>query len=310
MPGAKIVVSENETGSRSQTVSNADGSYVLPFLPPGSYTVTAEAAGFKKYVSRQVRVTTSEREQVDIALEVGSIDQSVTVSAEGSMIETATASVGQVINTRQIENMPINGRAPLVLAQLAYGVTPTPTRSSRARSTTRGRRASRWAGPNQSNELLLDGAPDATRNNRVAYNPPPDAVQEIKVESFQSDAAYGHTAGGTVNVVMRGGTNQIHGSLYEFNQVSALAATPFFTNKAGGKKSSLIYNQYGFTVGAPVYIPKVFNGRDKLFWFFGWEGIKDAFPRRRTPRCRRRTCATATSRRCCRRARRTSCMIR
>jgi hypothetical protein len=279
VPGAKILVSENETGSKSQTVSNADGSYVLPFLPPGVYTVTAEAAGFKKYVNRTVRVTTNEREQIDIALEVGSIDQSVTVSAEGSMIETATASVGQVINTRTIENMPINGRAPLVLAQLAYGVTPnSDPKFSRPFDNAGPSGFSMGGAPNQSNELLLDGAPDATRNNRVAYNPPPDAVQEIKVESFQADAAYGHTAGGTVNVVMRGGTNQIHGSLYEFNQVSKLAATPFFTNKAGGKKSSLIYNQYGFTVGAPVYLPKIFNGRDKLFWFFGWEGIKDAFP--------------------------------
>jgi hypothetical protein len=214
VPGAKILVSENETGSKSQTVSNADGSYVLPFLPPGVYTVTAEAAGFKKYVNRGVRVTTNEREQVDIALEVGTIDQSVTVSAEGSMIETATASVGQVINTRTIENMPINGRAPLVLAQLAYGVTPnSDPKFSRPFDNAGPSGFSMGGAPNQSNELLLDGAPDATRNNRVAYNPPPDAVQEIKVESFQADAAYGHTAGGTVNVVMRGGTNQIHGSV-------------------------------------------------------------------------------------------------
>jgi hypothetical protein len=279
VPQAKILVVENETGAKFQTVSGADGAYVLPFLPPGSYTVSAEAAGFKKYVNRSVRVSTNEREQIDIQLEVGTIDQSVTVSAEGSMIETATASVGQVINTRTIENMPINGRAPLVLAQLAYGVTPnSDPKFSRPFDNSGPSGFSMGGGPNQSNELLIDGAPDTTRNNRVAYNPPPDAVQEIKVETFQSDAAYGHTAGGTVNVVMRGGTNQIHGSAYEFNQIKNFAATPFFTNKAGGKKSSLIYNQYGFTVGAPVYIPKLINGRNRVFWFFGWEGIKDALP--------------------------------
>src|SRR5262249_27911452 len=124
VPQAKIVATENETGAKFQTLSNTDGTYVLPFLPPGPYTLTAEAPGFKKYVNRAVRVTTNEREQIDIQLDVGTIDQSVTVSAEGSMLETATASTGQVINPRQIENMPINGRAPLVLAQLAYGVTP------------------------------------------------------------------------------------------------------------------------------------------------------------------------------------------
>jgi hypothetical protein len=279
VPQAKLLATENETGAKFQTTSNADGTYVLPFLPPGPYTVSAEAPGFKKYVNKNVRVTTNEREQLDIALEVGTIDQSVTVSAEGSMLETATASTGQVINTRTVENMPINGRAPLVLAQLAFGVTPNADpKFSRPFDNSGPSGFSMGGAPNQSNELLIDGSPDTTRNSRVAYNPPPDAVQEIKVETFQTDAAYGHTAGGTVNVVMRGGTNQIHGSMYEFNQIKNFAATPFFTNKAGGQKSSLIFNQWGLTAGGPVWIPKVFHGKDKVFWFFGYEGIKDALP--------------------------------
>src|SRR4051812_41803118 len=233
VPNAKIHATETETGAKFSTVSNADGSYVLPFLPPGPYAVSAEAAGFKRYVNSNVRVTTNERERVDITLEIGAVDQSVTVSAESSMLETATASTGQVINTRQIENMPINGRAPLALAQLAFGVTPnSDPKFSRPFDNAGPSGFSMGGAPNQSNELLIDGSPDTTRNSRVAYNPPPDAVQEVKVETFQTDAAYGHTAGGTVNVVMRGGTNQLHGSLYEFNQVSKLAATPFFTNKS------------------------------------------------------------------------------
>lgn len=276
---AKIVAVENETGAKFSTVSNADGSYVLPFLPPGPYTVSAEVAGFKKYINRSVRIATNEREQLDIPLEVGTVDQSVTVSAEGSMLETATASTGQVLNTRQIENMPINGRAPLTLAQLAYGVTPnSDPKFSRPFDNAGPSGFSMGGAPGQSNELLIDGSPDTTRNLRVAYNPPPDAVQEIKVETFQTDAAYGHTGGGTVNVVMRGGTNALHGSLYEFNQIKNFAATPFFTNKAGGTKSSLIYNQWGMTAGGPVWIPKVIHGKDKLFWFFGYEGIHDALP--------------------------------
>src|ERR1044071_2190507 len=97
VPNTKILATEAETGARFQTVSNADGTYVLPFLPPGPYHLTAEAPGFKKYVNNGVRVTTNEREQIDIHLEIGSVDQSVTVSAEGSMLETATASTGQVI---------------------------------------------------------------------------------------------------------------------------------------------------------------------------------------------------------------------
>jgi len=178
IPNAKLLATENETGARFQSVTNTDGTYVLPFLPPGPYTLTAEAPGFKKYVNGSVRVSTNEREQLDIKLEVGTIDQSVTVSAEGSMLETATASTGQVINTRQIENMPINGRAPLVLAQLAYGVTPnSDPKFARPFDNAGPSGFSMGGGPNQSNELLIDGSPDTTRNSRVAYNPPPDAVQ-------------------------------------------------------------------------------------------------------------------------------------
>lgn len=279
VPGAKVQAAENETGAKFSTVSNADGSYVLPFLPPGPYTITVEVSGFKKYVNHNVRIATNEREQLDIPLEVGTVDQSVTVSAEASMLDTATASTGQVLNTRQIENMPINGRAPLTLAQLAYGVTPNADpKFSRPFDNSGPSGFSMGGAPGQSNELLIDGSPDTTRNLRVAYNPPPDAVQEIKVETFQTDAAYGHTGGGTVNVVMRGGTNNFHGSLYEFNQIKNFAATPFFTNKAGGTKSSLIYNQWGLTAGGPVWIPKIVHGKDKVFWFFGYEGIHDALP--------------------------------
>ena len=292
IPGAKILATETETGAKFQTQSSADGTYVLPFLPPGPYAVSAEAPGFKHYINNNVRISTNEREQIDIQLEVGTVDQSVTVSAESSMLETATASTGQVINTRSIENLPINGRAPLVLAQLSFGVTPnSDPKFSRPFDNAGPSGFSMGGAPNQSNELLIDGSPDTTRNSRVAYNPPPDAVQEIKVEAFQADAAYGHTGGGTVNVVMRGGTNQVHGSLYEFNQVSKLAATPWFTNKAGQKKSQSIFNQWGLTVGGPIWIPKVINGKDKLFFFFGYEGIHDAFPEPQT-----QTVATAAER--------------
>ncbi|HXA52854.1 MAG TPA: carboxypeptidase-like regulatory domain-containing protein, partial [Candidatus Acidoferrum sp.] len=279
IPNAKIAVVENETGAKFNTVTNTDGTYVVPFMPPGPYSLTVEAQGFKRYVNHQVRVTTNEREQIDVTLEIGTVDQSVTVSAEASMLETATASTGQVINSRQIENMPINGRAPLVLAQLAYGVTPnSDPKFSRPFDNSGPSGFSMGGAPNQSNELLIDGSPDTTRNLRVSYNPPPDAVQEVKVETFQTDAAYGHTGGGTVNVVMKGGTNSFHGSAYDFNQVSKLAATPWFTNRAGQKKSQLIFNQWGLSASGPVWLPKIYNGKNKLFWFFSYEGIHDAFP--------------------------------
>ncbi len=279
VPGVKITATQKETGAKTTTVSSTDGSYNLPFLAPGPYSVAAEAAGFKKYINDNVRVTTNEREQMDIVLTIGGVNESVTVSADASMLETATASMGQVINTRQIENMPLNGRTPLVLAQLAYGVTPnSDPKFSRPFDNSGPSDFSMGGAPSRSNELLIDGSPDTTGNSRVAYNPPVDAVQEVKVETFQSDAAYGHTGGGTVNVVMRGGTNDFHGAAYDFNQVSALAAAPWFTNRSGQKKPGANFNQYGINAGAPVYIPKLFNGRNRVFWYYAFEGVKDSFP--------------------------------
>jgi hypothetical protein len=168
---------------------------------------------------------------------VGRQSEAVTVTADASLLSTATASVGQVIGTQQIENLPMNGRTPLTLAQLSFGVTPSSDpRFTRPFDNGGPSGFSMGGGQSQSNELLLDGTPDMTKNRRVAYNPPVDAVSEIKVEAFQPDAAYGNTGGGTVNVVMKGGTNDFHGSAYEFNQVSALKAVPIFTKRAGQDK--------------------------------------------------------------------------
>ena len=279
IPNVKIEAVNVATGARSSTKSGADGQFTLPFLPPGVYRITAEAPGFKKSVRDRMQVSTGERITVDIQLELGQTSESITVTGEASMLETATATAGQVINARQVENLPMNGRTPLVLAQLAMGVVPnSDPRFNRPFDNAGPSGFSMGGAPSQSNELLIDGAPDTTGNSRVAYNPQVDAVQEVRVHAFEADAAYGHTGGGTANVVLKGGTNHLHGTLYEFNQTSALDATPFFTNKAGLKNPVSRYNQWGLTVGGPLWIPKVFNGRNKVFWFFGWEGINDSFP--------------------------------
>ena len=238
-----------------------------------------EIKGFRKHVQEGVTVSTNQRLTIDISLQLGSQTESITVSADVQMLQTASASVGQVIGESQIAVMPMNGRTPLSLAQLSFGVTPSSDpRFTRPFDNAGPAGFSMGGGQAQANELLLDGSPDMTRNRRVAYNPPVDAVQEIKVEAFQPDAAYGNTGGGTVNVVMKGGTNNFHGSLYEFHQNQQLKATPFFTNAASQKKPVTRFNQYGLTVGGPIWIPKVYNGRNKLFFFFGYEGIRQSEP--------------------------------
>ncbi|MBY0506798.1 MAG: carboxypeptidase regulatory-like domain-containing protein [Bryobacteraceae bacterium] len=279
VPNAKVIATERETGAKYETTSSATGEYTLPFLAPGPYSISAEAPGFKKFVQTGLQVGTNQKLSQDLLLQVGSQTESVNVTSDVELLQTATASVGQVITSGQIENMPMNGRTPLTLAQLAYGVTPaSDPRFTRPFDNGGPAGFSMGGGQSQSNELLLDGAPDMTRNRRVAYNPPVDAVSEVKVEAFQPDAAYGNTSGGTVNVVMKGGTNEFHGSLYEFNQVSALKSTPFFTNAANQIKPVTRFNQYGGSIGGPIWIPKLINGKNKLFFFFTYEGIKQSEP--------------------------------
>ncbi|MBI2688951.1 MAG: TonB-dependent receptor [Acidobacteria bacterium] len=279
VPGVKIQATEKNTGAKAETTTGGEGEYSLPFLPPGPYSISAEHSGFKKHVQDGVTVGTNVRLAIDITLQLGSQTDAITVSADVAMLQTNTASVGQVIAEKQISLMPMNGRTPLTLAQLAYGVTPSSDpRFTRPFDNAGPSGFSMGGGQGQTNELLLDGSPDMTRNRRVAYNPPVDAVQEIKVEAFQPDAAYGNTGGGTVNVTMKGGTNTFHGSLYEFHQNQRLKAAPFFTNANRQVKPVTRFNQYGLTVGGPITIPKLLDGKNKLFFFFGAEGIRQSEP--------------------------------
>ena len=260
--GVKITVLQVATGTKTETISTSDGNYTVPFLQPAGYRLTAEVSGFKRYV-RELIATANERLGVDIQMEVGAFTETINVTSESPVLETATASTGQVITSAQIENMPVSGRTPLALAQLAFGVVPnTDPRFTRPFDNAGPSGFSMGGAPAQVNELLIDGAADNTGNLRVAYNPPMDAVTEVKAESFQADAAYGHSGGGTVNILTRSGSNEFHGTLYEFNQNSAFNATPFFTNKASAKKPVSRFNQYGGSFSGPVMLPgKIQRGR-------------------------------------------------
>jgi hypothetical protein len=277
--GAKILATQVGTEAKFETVSASDGLYTIPFLPPGTYRLVVESPGFKRYVRESLTAGANERLGIDIQLEVGAVTETVNVSAEAPILQTTTASTGQVIASEQIENMPVSGRTPLALAQLAFGVVPnTDPRFTRPFDNAGPSGFSMGGAPAQVNELLIDGAANNTGNLRVAYNPPMDAVTEVRSESFQADAAYGHSGGGTVNIITRSGSNQFHGTLYEFNQNSAFNATPFFTNKAGAKKPVSRFNQYGGSFSGPIRIPKIVDGRNRLFFLFAYEGVKDALP--------------------------------
>ena len=279
VPGAAITATQTETAAKFKTVSEPNGQYTIPFVPPGTYGIIVAAPGFKTYDRSGFQVTANERLPLNVTLELGQTSETMNVSAEASLLETSTASAGQVINSRQIENIPMNGRTPLTLAQLAFGVIPNcDPRFNRPFDNAGPSGFSIGGAPAQTNEILLDGAPDVTANDRVSYNPPVDTIQEVKVEIFQADAAYGHTGGGTVNQITKSGGNKFHGTAYEFNQTSALESRNFFLSRSGQTLPVGRFNQYGTTLGGPIWIPKVFDGRNKLFFFFAYEGIKDSYP--------------------------------
>ena len=282
VPNAKIVVTQTETNAHSETVSGPDGNYTVPFLAPGVYEIAVEAKGFSKFVQTGVRVSAVEQVTVNPGLKIGSTAQSMEVHADAPPLETATASQGQVITTQQAEDLPVNGRSPIALARTAFGVIP---KEKHALTEVRpfdnsGAGDFSLGGANSnSNEYLLNGVPNMVNGSRtVAYSPLLDAVDEVRVDEFQTDAAYGDTLGGTVNITTKSGTNRFHGALLAFNETSALAANPFFLNAAGTKQAVTRQNDYGGTIGGPVRIPKVFNGKDKLFFFFAYEGFRDSTP--------------------------------
>lgn len=283
VPNVKVVATKIDTNTPFQTVAGSEGLYTIPLLPPGTYEISAEASGFKRYVQSGIEVASNVRIAVDIPLVIGSATESVTVTADAPRLQTETASAGQAITTREVENLPLNGRSPMDLAKMAYSVINTGNRDQNRPYENGGFSDFGMGGAaSGANEALLDGVPNigtqGTTGRRAAFSPPVEGVSEVKVEVFNADASYGGAGGGTVEIITKGGTNQLHGSASEFNQVSNLTATPFFTNAAGGQKTVFRQNTWGLTAGGPIWVPKVFDGRNKVFWFFTYEGHKNSEP--------------------------------
>src|SRR2546422_987810 len=246
---AKIVATETRTGAKSETVSEASGAYTIPFLAPGEYAITAEAPGFKKSVRQGLTLGMGEHPVIEIRMEVGAVSEAVTVMADSPLIEAANGSVGQVITSDEVEDFPVNGRTPLMLAQLALGVISTVEPGVQVRPFDNNTPASFSLGGASAgtNELLYNGAPNAAFRNQIAYSPPQDAVMQVRVTAFEADASFGHTGGGTANQITKSGTNAFHGSVYEFFQHSDLAANQFFYNARGVPRPIYRYNQYGLS---------------------------------------------------------------
>ncbi len=279
IPGAQVTATEVNSGTVSKTTSNGAGQYVLPFLLPGDYSITIEKEGFKKIVRSGIALNSTAHLVIDMTLQLGSAQQTVIVTAAAPLLNTASASVGQTITTNEVASLPLNGRTPMMLSELAIGVLPTGQPSQVHPFDNNGAAAWSIAGtPSQTSEILMDGAPDELWNYTLAYSPPQSTVKQVSVQAFDTDAAFGHTQAGVINQVLKSGGNNIHGSLYEYGQVSALDANSYFNNQAGKPIAVTHFNQYGLEASGPVWIPHVFDGRNKLFWMFAWEGLQDSQP--------------------------------
>jgi hypothetical protein len=282
VPGAQIVVKETQTGTINKSQSDAAGQYVVPFLLPGSYTVTATAKGFETLTRQGITLQAQAHPIVDLSLKVGNTGETVEVTADAPLLDQTNASVGQVISTESVADLPLNGRTPVVLTELSVGViaTSAPGGTTHPFDNNAGNAWSIGGTPNQVSEILMDGSPDLTLLGALAYSPTQDSVSQVSIRPFDTDASFGHTIGGVINQVTKTGTNAFHGTVYEFNQIPNLDANLYFNGftTPATPTPTFHYNQYGLTFGGPVWIPKVFNGKDKLFFFFAYEGLKDSTP--------------------------------
>jgi hypothetical protein len=270
VPNVRLTATEESSNLVAQTQSDARGGYSFPSLRPGIYRVTAEAGGFRRLVNTGIEVRVNDRLEINLSLVLGATTESVEVTAGAPLVESQTGAIGNVIENRKIVNLPLNTRNPFTLALLSPGVVPSTVFgnafNSAAAFIINGNRAN-------TSEILIDGitnsVPAANPIVVVSLFPSPDALEEFKVQTNGYAAEFGRSGGGIVNMVIKSGTNQYHGVVYEFLRNSKLDANDFFSNKAGRGLSSFKRNQYGFTVGGPIV-------RDKAFFFFNYEALRQS----------------------------------
>src|SRR5262245_4471931 len=285
VPNVPVQVRNVETNRITRVQTEAGGQYTAPFLPPGSYSITVEAPGFKKLVRDNLVLNISQTATVDLTLEVGGVTEQVTVTADTPLLETAKADRGGIIDRERVHELPLNGRNPFMLAKFVGGVNFNGQiiwerpfdNGAIANWSVNGGRAS-------TNEFLLDGAPNNAMagSNNIAYVPPVDSVQEFKIQTNSYDSQYGHTGGGIINVTLKPGTNQLYGTVYEFARRKGWDANSFQNYAQRLPKDAHYLDQFGWQVEGPIFLPKIYDGRNKSFFMFNYEGYREGTPRPQT----------------------------
>ena len=275
VPAVTVVLTSIERNVTTTTETNDQGNYLFPFVVPGNYSLTIERTGFKKYVRQSIRLEAQDKARADVTLEVGDVTQSVNVEADVSQLQTESASRGQVISNQLISQLPTQGRNPFQIAWAMPGVVKAGDwrylRSFDIGGTTG---FSINGGKKGDNEVLIDGISNVRGNRNVVGVPSMEAVQEFKVLTNTYDSQYGRTGGGIVTIVSKSGGNAFHGSLFEYFQAEELNANQSELNRVGKVKPPMNINTYGFQASGPVFIPKMYDGRNKLFWLLTYEAMR------------------------------------
>ncbi|HEY3936074.1 MAG TPA: TonB-dependent receptor [Bryobacteraceae bacterium] len=273
VPSAEVVLTDVSTNQQKKTTTNDAGHYEVPYLKPGTYDVKVSSAGFKTMIQQGVVLLVDSNLRLDFTLQVGDAATSVSVSAEGPLVESQTASLGQVVTTKSVQNLPIKGRDLFDLAILSPGVAVNPLALGTVASTGNNTAPlfvmsdmSINGGRYRTNDFLLDGVSIMLpENNDFALSPTPDGTQEFKIMTNGYGPQFGRSGGGVINVVTKSGTNEWHGTAYEFFRDNYLAANNYFANAQGQSLPSSHFNLFGGALGAPII-------KDKTFFFVEYQG--------------------------------------
>ena len=287
--GAQVTVVNESTGEDRTVVSSETGNYTLPLLLPGSYRIEVSATSFKKSIKSGLQINVTETTRLDVQLEVGSVEEQVTITAETQLLQTESSALGRVADSTVVNNLPLVSRNYTQIATLSPGI---------AAPVTRGDELGRGSGGESGGNFRAQGAFGRDNNfqlNGVQSNdlqasgsfsggvaiPNPDAIQEFKVQTGQYDASFGRNAGANINVVTKAGGNSYHGTVFEYFRNDALNANDFFRNRAGQPRGVLRQNQFGFTLGGPLPffnfgegVPPWISGKDKLMFFGSYQGTR------------------------------------
>jgi hypothetical protein len=265
VPKVAVTITEESTNTVIKTITNDSGDYIATYLKPGVYKIAFSVTGFREHVESGVGLQINQDRRVDPTLEVGEVTDQVQVTASSTQVDYVSPEIGQVVDADQLVNLPENvannrGRSPFLLAKLLPGVTTNGNvyNNINGYSFSGGRR--------ETNEILVDGLPTTNPSDETyTLTPSPDAVQEFKVLTTPFSAEYGHTGGGVMIATTRSGSNALHGSMYDFFRNRLLNGRDFFSPTQSATR--YVQNDPGYTVGGPVEIPKVYDGRNKTFFF-------------------------------------------